>query len=99
MRKALVASVTSLAALGMLGGCLIFAQSGFTTSNKRGAWEVFVPAPQAYIMAAIMFALSALAVLWLLRQSKLRAPGYVLCVATYLVAAFILTRVLSQAFQ
>jgi hypothetical protein len=53
MRKAIITSVTALCVLGMLGGCLIVSGSGFTTSSKGGEWQIFVPAPQAYIMAAI----------------------------------------------
>ncbi len=97
MRKALIASIAALAALGMLGGCLVLAGGGFTTSNKRGLSQVFVSGPQAYGMAAIMFALSGIAVLWLAQQSPLRTRGYVACAIAYLGMAFVLTRVLQQA--
>lgn len=96
MRKSLITSVIALFALGLIGGCLIIAGSGFTTSNKRGLWQVFVPAPQAYFMAAIMFALSGVALLWLLQQAKVRALGYGVCAAAYLGGAVVITRVLSH---
>jgi hypothetical protein len=99
MRKALFASITALAALGMLGGCLVLARNGFMTSSKRGGWQMFVPAPQAYMMAAIMFALSGLAVFWLLQQTKLRTWGYVIFAAGYIGVACIITRALRQTFQ
>lgn len=70
MRKAQIASVLALAILGLVGACLILSQEGFTTSSKRGTWQVFVPAPQAYVMAAIMFALSILATVWVLREIR-----------------------------
>jgi hypothetical protein len=99
MHKALIASVTALAGLGLVGGCLIVAGSGFTTSYKRAHWQVFVPVPQAYIMAAIMFALSGIAVLWLLQQAKARSSGLVVCAAAYVGVAVVLTRLLSHALQ
>ncbi len=95
MHKAIITSVSALCVLGMLGGCLIAAGSGFTTSSKRGGWHIFVPAPQAYIMAAIMFALSGLALLWLLQQIKVRAWGYVISAAAYIGVAVVLTQALS----
>ena len=75
----------------MLGGCLIAAGSGFTASGKRGDWQIFVPAPQAYIMAAIMFVMSGLALLWLLQQMKARTLGYVFGAAAYVGVAVVLT--------
>lgn len=99
MPKALFASIAALATLGLLGGCLVLAQDGFTTSSKRGGWEIFVPAPQAYVMAAIMFALSAIAVLWLLQQTRLRPRGYLLCAVAYLGAACLVTSLLTHALR
>jgi hypothetical protein len=96
MRKVIITSVTALCVLGMLGGCLIVSGSGFTTSSKRGEWQIFVPAPQAYIMAAIMFALSGIAVLWLLQQGKVRAWGYVISAAAYIGVAVVVTRALDH---
>lgn len=97
MRKALITSVASLAVLGMIGGCLILAGDGFTTSSKRSRWQVFVPAPEAYLMAAIMFTLSSIAVLWLLQQTRMPAWVRLSCVAIYLCVAFAITHVLNQS--
>lgn len=89
MRIAQWLSVLVLGALGFLGGCLVLARSGFTSSNKRAGWQVFVPAPQAYVMAAILFALAALALLWLIRQAGLRAwAGAVVAAACVGLAVF-----------
>lgn len=80
----------------MLGGCLVLAGRGFTTSSKRGGWEVTVPVPEAYAMAAIMFSLSALAVIWLLRQCAIGVLGRAVAVPIYFIAAAALTRALRQ---
>jgi ABC-type cobalamin transport system permease subunit len=96
MSKAIVASIMALAALGLVGGCLIVAGSGFTTSSKRGLWQVFVPAPQAYVMAGIMFAISGIAVLSLLRKIKVRVSVLIFCAAAYVGFAFAITRFLNQ---
>ncbi len=92
MHKALLAVVSALAALGLLGGCLIIAGNGFTTTNKRAQWSVFVPAPQAYVMAAILFLLSTIAVIWLLQQMKARPWVYGLCATGYAGSAIIVCR-------
>ncbi len=97
MRNAIRAAVFALFALGFLGGSLIVAGSGFTASSKRGTWQIFVPAPQAYIMAAILFALSALAALWFLQQAKAGPRMYVSCGLGYVVAASIAIQILGWA--
>jgi hypothetical protein len=97
MRKLLIASVSALATLGMIGGCWVLANDGFTASGKRGQWPVFVPAPQAYVIAAILLAMSAIAVLWLLREAKLGTWACTLWGAAYLGAAFAVTRAMGQA--
>ncbi len=94
MRQAQIASVIALALLGMVGMCLIFAEQGFTTSSKRTNWSVFVPLPQAYIMAGIMFALSSIAVLWLLQEAKANLLGYAVTIAAYILASIFLTELL-----
>ena len=96
MRKAQFATVFSLALLGLVGGCLILSQGGFTSSGKRGDWSIFVPAPQAYVMAAIMFAQSILATLWLLQQVRATPSTWVLTVTGYCGAAFVLTRYIAS---
>jgi len=73
MQKAIGTAVAALCGLGTLGGCLIIADSGFTTSSKLGALMIFVPVPQAYIAASIMFALSGVALICFLQQFGIRA--------------------------
>lgn len=99
MRNAQFAAVFSLALLGLVGGCLIFSQDGFTTSGKRGEWSIFVPTPQAYVMAAIMFALSILAILWLLQQVRAKPSTYILTFGGYCGAALMLTKILATYIQ
>ena len=99
MRKAQVASVFSLALLSLVGGCLILSQGGFTTSSKRGHWSIFVPVPEAYVMAAIMFALSILANLWLLREARARPITYAFAISGYCGAAFLLTAYFAAYIQ
>lgn len=99
MREAQFAAVLSLAFFALVGGCLVLAQDGFTTSSKRGYWSIFVPAPQAYLMAAFMFTLSILGVLRVLQQ--VQAPRQV-CLATaasYAGAVLLSTRVLATYLQ
>ena len=90
MQKAIIASVTSLCVLGLLGGCLIVVGDGYTASGKRGGWQVFVPAPQAYILAAIMFSMSGLALLWLAQQATARKSSYVIAGVAYVGVAALL---------
>lgn len=90
--------IAALASLGMIGGCLVIAGGGFTTSNKRGGWDVFVPIPEAYVMAAIMFTLSALAVIWLLREFAVTALGQSLAVLAYLGVSIALIQWLRHSF-
>ena len=60
--------VAAIVVLGMVGGVLIVAYSGYETSPKRGGTPVFVPAPQAYFLAAPMFGMSAIGWLALVRE-------------------------------
>jgi hypothetical protein len=99
MRVAQYASVIALGILGMIGGCIILSQDGFTTSSKRGHWSIFVSTPEAYVMAAIMFSMSMVAVIWLLTQSKVRFTGYAVSFALYIAAVFSLTKFLSSVIQ
>ena len=99
MRKASFAAVFSLALLGLVGGCLILSQDGFTTSSKRGHWSIFVPAPEAYVMSAIMFAMSCLAALWLLQQVRAKPSTYLLSIFGYCGAAILLTKSLATYIQ
>lgn len=95
MRIGQILSVGSLGLLGLFGGCLILAHDGFTSSHKRSNVEVFVPAPQAYVMAAIMFALSVLALVWVLQQARARKPTWALAALLYLLVARWLTGLLA----
>jgi predicted tellurium resistance membrane protein TerC len=72
LSRAALVSVAALVLLGFIGGTLIVAHSGFETSPKRGGTSVFVPAPQAYVLAALMFCMSILgwvALIWEWRRS------------------------------
>jgi len=68
------ASIAAMFVLGLLGGTLVVAYSGFETSPRRGGTPVFVPAPEAYFIAAIMYGMSCLAMLALLRNRN-RSPA------------------------
>lgn len=95
VRHAQLAAVLSLAALGLVGGCLILAQGGFTTASKRALSPIFVPAPQAYVMAAIMFAMSVVAALWVCQQVRARRTVCLAALMGYGVAIVVLTKVLA----
>ena len=84
-------AVFALIVLGLLGGSLIIAHSGFETSPKtRGVQSVFVPLPQAYLMAALMYGQSFIGMLVLLRVRKTSKTGIFLGVVGYGAAAFLL---------
>ena len=80
-------TVTALALLGLLGGSLVVAHSGFSTSPKFGGIPVYVPAPQAYFMAALMYAMSIIGLIALLRARKLSVVACCLVVALYVGVA------------
>jgi hypothetical protein len=60
--------VAAIVLLGLIGGSLIVAHSGFATSPRRGGPSTFVPAPQAYLLAATMYGMSFVGMLALLRS-------------------------------
>jgi predicted tellurium resistance membrane protein TerC len=60
--------VAALVLLGFIGGTLIVAHSGFETSPKRGGTSVFVPAPQAYFLATMLFCVSIIGWVALIRE-------------------------------
>jgi hypothetical protein len=99
MRKAQFAAVFALTFFALMGGCFVLAQDGFTTTSKRGNWSIFVPAPQAYVMAAIMFTLSLLGAVWLLQQSKTSRSVWLIATAGYACAAFAMTKALAIYFR
>ncbi|MFC3147430.1 hypothetical protein [Piscinibacterium candidicorallinum] len=63
------------------------AHSGFESSPKRGGPSVFVPAPQAYAMAAIMYAMGFIGLLALLRSRGAGRLGVWLGAALFVAAA------------
>jgi hypothetical protein len=71
----------------MAGGCLILAYSGFSTSPRRGGPSIFVPAPQAYLLAAAMYGMSSIGLLALLRARQVATPVFVLAGVLYLSVA------------
>lgn len=69
-------AVVALVVLGLIGGSLIIAHTGFETSPKtRGAQPVFVPFPQAYLMFAAMYGQSFIGMLVLVRARKISKTG------------------------
>lgn len=86
--------VAAIVLLGLIGGSLIVAHSGFATSPRRGGPSTFVPTPQAYFLAVIMYAMSFVGMLALLRGRQASAlmgslsAGLFAAVAASLVAAF-----------
>ena len=68
LNPAAQAAVAALVLLGLLGGSLILAHGGFETSPKRGGTSVFVPMPEAGLMALISYSMSCIALLALLRH-------------------------------
>lgn len=99
MRKAQFAAILCLAFFAFVGGCLIIALDGFTTSGKHGHWSIFVPAPQAYVMAAIMFSLSALGVAWALQQAQAARRTCVAAAIAYGCATYAMTQAMTSYFQ
>jgi hypothetical protein len=84
-------AVMALVVLGLIGGSLIIAHTGFETSPKtRGAQSVFVPLPQAYLMVAAMYGQSFIGMLVLLRDRKISKIGIFLSVLGYAAVAFLL---------
>ncbi len=63
-------AVTAVVVLGMVGGGLIVAHSGFGTSHKYAGSSTFVPAPQAYFLAAVMYGMSVIGMLALLQNRQ-----------------------------
>jgi hypothetical protein len=85
-------SITALFILGLLGGTLIVAYAGYETSPRRGGTSVFVPTPQAYIIAAAMYGMSCLAMLALLRDRTKSLFWSAIAVAGYGLLAWLFLR-------
>ena len=81
------AAVAAIVMLGMLGGSLIVAYSGFGTSPRHGGPSTFVPAPQAYWLAALMYGMSAIGLLALLSHRKASHSAMALAAVVYAAAA------------
>ena len=64
-------AIMALVVLGLIGGSLVIAHSGFETSPKtRSVQPVFVPLPQAYLVVAALYAQSIIGLLVLLLAHK-----------------------------
>jgi hypothetical protein len=68
LNPAAQAAVAALVLLGLLGGSLILAHGGFATSPKRGGTSIFVPMPEAGLLAATLYGMSCIGLLALLRH-------------------------------
>lgn len=88
------AAIAALVFLGMVGGCLILAHSGFGTSPLRGGPSTFVPAPLAYVLAVTMYVMSALGLLALLRARQVSTPAIAASAVIYVFVAVALVWVL-----
>ena len=88
-------AVAAIVLLGMLGGSLIIAYAGFGTAPRRGGPSTFVPAPQAYFLAATMYGMSAIGLLALLRDRGLSRSSSAIALVLYGAVASLLTVVLA----
>ena len=88
-------AIIALVALGFIGGCLIIALSGFETLPKtRSTQRVFVPLPEAYLMAAAMYGQPFIGMLVILRAKKVSKIGIFTAVMGYAAAPTILVSIL-----
>lgn len=93
-RSAYIA-ILVLVLLGLFGGSLILAHSGFETLPKtRGVQSVFVPLPEAYLLVAVMYGQSLIGIVALLRAQKISKTGIELAVVGFVVVACLLVSVL-----
>ena len=90
-------SIAALVTLGLVGGSLIVAHSGFETSPRRGGTSTFVPAPEAYLLAAVMYLMSCLAMLALLRNCDTSRPVIAAAFCAYAAVATSLIGALAPA--
>jgi hypothetical protein len=89
-------SIAAMFILGLLGGTLIVAYSGYETSPRRGGVPVFVPTPQAYIIAAAMYGMSCLAMLALLRSRTKSLFWAAIAVARYVLLAWLVAQAIGR---
>ena len=76
-------AVAAMLILGLLGGSLVLAHAGFETSPRRGGTSTFVPLPQAWVMVAVMYGMSVVALLALLRDLRVGRQVHWLAWAVY----------------
>ena len=89
-------SIAALVLLGMIGGSLIVAHGGYETSPKRGGLPVFVPAPQGFIIAALMYGMSVLGMIALLRAWHQSRTIIAIAVVLYPIVAVIFVSALGR---
>lgn len=87
--------VAAIVLLGLIGGSLIIAHSGFATSPRRGGPSTFVPAPQAYLLAATMYGMSFVGMLALLRSRHASLLFHFLATVLFAAGATALVAALS----
>lgn len=92
-------SIGALMVLGMLGGSMIVAYSGFMTSPRRGGASTFVPIPEAYVVAGFLYLMSVLAMTVLLRYRKTSLRAIAAAIGIYIVAAALLAVLLAPDLQ
>lgn len=85
-------SIAALVLLGLIGGSLIVAHAGFETSPRRGGTSTFVPAPAAYVLAAVMYLQSGLALVVLLRNRRIskQAIAVTLCICVAVATSLVM---------
>ena len=88
-------AVVAIVVLGMVGGGLIVAHSGFGTSPKYGGPSTFVPAPQAYFLAAVMYGMSVIGMLALLQNRQASGLLKAFAVLAYTTASTLLVVIFS----
>jgi hypothetical protein len=88
-------SIAAMVLLGMIGGSLIVAHGGYETSPKRGGSSAFVPAPEGYFIAAMMYGMSVLGMASLLRAHHKSATTVAAAVAVYAIVAVAFVAALS----
>ena len=80
-------ATAAIVLLGLVGGSLIVGYAGFATSPKRGGSSTFVPVPEAYFLAAIMYGMSFIGLLALLRARQVSRLVLVIAVVVYVFVA------------
>jgi hypothetical protein len=92
--KGAMAAVAALVALGMLGGSLVVAAGGFATRPRLGGPATFVPAPLGYLPAVLLYGMSLVGLLVLLRRRRGSRLAIGVALVLYVGCATALTWVL-----